>query len=90
MEFKNARIVFDETNISITNFNKKVTQINIMEIKSVSHNSFTNRIKITTLNNSKSFNQNFKGVEHLLDTITTQTGISTEKVKQRINAFNFG
>jgi hypothetical protein len=90
VEYKNARIEYDETKISITNFNKKVTQIDIMEIKTVSHNSLMNRIKITTTNNSKSFNQNFKGVVHLLDTITAQSGISTEKVKQKINVFNFG
>lgn len=87
VEYKNARIEFDKTIISITNFKKKTTQIDIKEIVSLSHNSLTNRIKISTSNNSKSFNQNFKGIEHLLNTITSETGISTEKIKQKINPF---
>jgi len=88
-EYRNARIEYDETKISFTNFNKKKIHVVIKEIKTVSHNSITNRIKITTSNNSKSFNQNFKGIEHLLNRITNETGISTEKVKQKINVFNF-
>ena len=90
IECKNARIDFNEITISITNFKKNVTHIKIKDIKKISHNSLMNRIKITTSKNSKSFNQNFKGVEYLLNTITTETGISTKKVKQKINAFNFG
>jgi hypothetical protein len=90
LEYRHARIEYDESTISITNFNKKITHIEIKEIKIISHNSLMNRIKITSSNNSKSFNQNFKGIEHLLNTITSNTGINTEKIKQKINLFNFG
>lgn len=48
---ENTRVDFNERAILITKFNKKVT-----------HNSLIKRIKITISKNSKSFNQNFKGV----------------------------
>lgn len=89
-EYKNAFIEFDNRKVSITNFRKNVTVLKMDEINSVSHNSFMNRINIKTDNQSKSFNQNFKGIEVLLNTITEQTGVNTDKVKHKINAFNFG